>query len=430
MRIAFFVTVFPSVSETFVLNQITGFIDRGHEVDIYAEKPEEDSKIHPDVERYHLSKRVCYINKPKNIFLQILTIFRLLSTRFIRYPIVLLKSLNVFKYRSAASSLNLFYAAGNLLGQNRQYDVIHCHFGSNGRKAAYLRQIGAIQGKIFTTFHGFDITTYIYNFGEKIYDSLFQLGDVFLPISERWKSRLIKLGCNRKIIVHRMGIDCNKFTFTLRKLPSDGVVEIVTIARLVEKKGVEYAIKAVAKVAKSNPNIKYSIVGDGLLKEELQLLIQQLNVADVVKILGWKQQQEVVKILSNSDILLAPSVTAYNDDQEGIPVVIMETMAMGLPIISTQHSGIPELVQDGISGYLVPERDVDALAEKLNYLIEYPELWSSMGLAGRGFVEEHYNIDKLNDRLIEIFQNTVESKEGSMKSFENFELNLVTNKQN
>jgi len=77
---------------------------------------------------------------------------------------------------------------------------------------------------------------------------------------------------------------------------------------------------------------------------------------------------------------------------------------MGLPIISTQHSGIPELVQDGISGYLVPERDVDALAEKLNYLIENPEVWSSMGLAGRAFVEEHYNIDKLNDRLIEIFR--------------------------
>ena len=111
-----------------------------------------------------------------------------------------------------------------------------------------------------------------------------------------------------------------------------------------------------------------------------------------------------MKILSNSDILLAPSITAHDKDQEGIPVVLMETMAMGLPIISTLHSGIPELVQDGISGYLVPERDVDALAEKLNYLIEHPELWSEMGKAGRAFVEENFNIDKLNDRLVEIFQ--------------------------
>jgi len=430
MRIAFFVTVFPSVSETFVLNQITGLIDRGHEVDIYAEKPEENSKTHPDVQRYNLCNRVCYINKPKNILIQMFTVFKLLLTRFISNPIVLLKSLNVFKYRSAAYSLSLFYAAGYLLGQNRQYDIIHCHFGLNGRKAVYLREIGAIQGKIFTTFHGFDITTCIYNFGEKIYDSLFQLGDVFLPISERWKCRLTNLGCNGEIIVHRMGIDCNKFTFNLRKPSGSGVIEIVTIARLVEKKGVEYAIRAVAKVAKSKSNIKYSIVGDGLLKEDLQLLIEQLNVADIVKILGWKQQEEVVTILSNSDILLAPSVTAYNDDQEGIPVVIMETMAMGLPIISTQHSGIPELVQDGISGYLVPERDVDALAEKLDYLIEHPELWSSMGLAGRAFVEEHYNIDKLNDRLIEIFQNTVQPKKGSLKRFENQDFNLVMNKQN
>ena len=409
MKIAFFVTVFPSISETFVLNQITGLIERGHEVDIYAEKCEKTSKVHPDVEKYGLSKRVCYLNKPENIFVQILTIFKLLLTRFINNPIVLLNSLNVFKYRSAAYSLKLFYAAGYILGKNRTYDIIHSHFGPNGRNAAYLREIGAIQGKIFTTFHGFDITTYIYNFGEHIYDSLFRLGDVFLPISERWKYRLKELGCNGEIIVHHMGIDCKKFTFTLRKPPVNDAVEVVTIARLVEKKGVEYAIRAVAKVAKDKPNIKYTIVGDGLLREDLQSLIEQLNVTDVVKLIGWKQQEQVVEILSNSDILLAPSVTAHNDDQEGIPVVLMETMAMGLPIISTQHSGIPELVQDGISGYLVPERNVDALAEKLNYLIEHPELWSSMGLAGRKFVEDNYNIDKLNDKLVEVFKNTVES---------------------
>ena len=212
-----------------------------------------------------------------------------------------------------------------------------------------------------------------------------------------------------------MGIDCKKFTFTLRKPPINDAVKVVTIARLVEKKGVEYAIRAVAKVAKNKPNIKYTIVGDGLLREDLQSLIEQLNVADIVKLIGWKQQEQVVEILSNSDILLAPSVTAHNDDQEGIPVVLMETMAMGLPIISTQHSGIPELVQDGVSGYLVPERDVDALAEKLNYLIEHPELWSSMGLAGREFVEDNYNIDKLNDKLIKIFNNTLEPEEKSKK---------------
>ena len=93
--------------------------------------------------------------------------------------------------------------------------------------------------------------------------------------------------------------------------------------------------------------------------------------------------------MADSDILLAPSVTSKDGDQEGIPVVLMEAFANGLPVISTYHSGIPELVQDGISGFLVPERDVDALKEKINQLILQSELRSRMGLAGRKYVERH-----------------------------------------
>lgn len=405
MKIAFFVNKFPTLSETFILNQITGLIDRGHQVDIYAEKPGDTVKIHPDVEKYHLLENTCYIGKPDNRLWQLLKIFKLPLTNFIKRPSTLLKSLNFINYRREATSLTLFYGAAYLLDRNAKYDIIHCHFGYNGLKSALLRDIGVIEGKITTTFHGYDITTYIDKHGEKAYNFLFQLGDFFLPISQRWKNRLIELGCHSEINVHRMGIDCSKFVFTPRKLRANGQVEIVTIARLVEKKGVEYGIRAVAKLAKTHPNIKYSIVGDGLLRENLQQLIKELGVDDIVTLLGWKQQQEVIEVLKNSDILLAPSVTSQSGDQEGIPVVLMETMAMGLPIVSTLHSGIPELVEDGVSGFLVPERDVDALADKLSYLIEHPELWSEMGQAGRAFVEEHYNIDKLNDRLVEIYQN-------------------------
>jgi colanic acid/amylovoran/stewartan biosynthesis glycosyltransferase WcaL/AmsK/CpsK len=101
---------------------------------------------------------------------------------------------------------------------------------------------------------------------------------------------------------------------------------------------------------------------------------------------------------------LAPSVTGCDGNQEGIPVVLMEALAQGIPVVTTQHSGIPELVRDGESGFLVTERDADALAEKLTYLVEHPETWSRMGIKGRSHVEQHYNIDKLNDRLVEIFK--------------------------
>jgi colanic acid/amylovoran biosynthesis glycosyltransferase len=207
-----------------------------------------------------------------------------------------------------------------------------------------------------------------------------------------------------------MGVDCNKFSFTLRYPSHDGKIRIVTIARLVEKKGVEYAIRAVAKLGKANENIEYNILGDGPLSGNLQQLIQELGVASKVKLLGWKQQHEVVEILNNSHIMLAPSVTSKNGDQEGIPVVLMEAMAMGIPVVSTLHSGIPELVQDKITGFLVPERDVETLAERLRYLIEHPEIWAEMGQAGRKFVEENYEINKLNNRLIKLYQELLVSK--------------------
>jgi colanic acid/amylovoran biosynthesis glycosyltransferase len=101
---------------------------------------------------------------------------------------------------------------------------------------------------------------------------------------------------------------------------------------------------------------------------------------------------------------MAPSVTAADGDQEGIPNVIKEAMAMGIPVLATRHSGIPELVEEGLSGFLVSERDTDALTDRLIHLIDHPEIWPEMGKAGRDYVKKHYDINKLNDRMVEIFQ--------------------------
>jgi colanic acid/amylovoran biosynthesis glycosyltransferase len=405
MKIAFFVNQFPTLSETFILNQITGLIDRGHEVYIYADCPGDMSKIHPEVEKYHLLAHTHYIGKPNNRILRLIKIFKLLPN-FWRYPILLLHSINFLKYGKRAASLTLFYTVAQLLNKPRVYDIIHCHFGTNGLKAILLKELNVIQGKLVTTFHGYDVSQYIKKYGTNVYANLFSTGDLCCPISMHMKFHLAELGCNEnKLIIHRMGIDCGKFLFNLRQQPQDGIVRIITIARLVEKKGVEYGIRAVANLLKSGMKIEYNIVGDGFLQEKLQQLIQELDLIDSIKLLGWKQQQEVVDILDSSHILLAPSITSQKGDQEGIPIVLMEAIAMGLPVVSTYHSGIPELIENGKSGFLVPERDVNALTEKLHYLVEHPESWASMGLAGRVFVEENYDINKLNDRLVEIYKN-------------------------
>ena len=406
MRIAFFVEKFPTLSETFILNQITGLIDQGHTVDIYADMPVSGSKNHLDIEKYNLLNRTYYGPPiPRHPLFRILKGLWLLLTNFFKDPVLLLRSLNVFKYGMRAASLRILYTTIPFLGRRPQYDIIQCHFGKNGLKGIFLRDIGALQGSVITTFHGLDLSGFIRDVGDRIYDPLFKKGDLFLPISDYWKRRLIQLGCDpAKIIVHRMGIDCRRFTFIPSRLQADGRIRLLTIARLVEKKGVEYGIRAVAKLAKDNRNIEYIIVGGGYLRESLEQLIQELDVTDIVKLMGWKQQSEIIQQLRQADILLAPSITSpKNGDQEGIPVVLMEAMAMGLPVLSTQHSGIPELVEDGVSGFLAPEQDVDALAQKLETLITHPERWPEMGQAGRQKVEKHFDIHQLNVRLIEIY---------------------------
>ncbi|MBM4065603.1 MAG: colanic acid biosynthesis glycosyltransferase WcaL [Planctomycetes bacterium] len=410
MKIAFFLNRFPMLSQTFVLNQITGLIDRGHEVDIYAIRPENNTKMHADVTQYNLLNRTHYFRDiPSNKLLRGVTVVGLLIKNYYRKPTSLLKFLRFSSYGKISvvkilCAIDAFPAKG-------VYDIIQCHFGPNGILAVILRNIGVVEGKIVTTFHGYDISSYIKKNGNDVYENLFGEGDIFLPISERWKNTLIELGCDeRKIFVHRMGIDTSKFLFSPRNHRENGKVRLLTICRLVEKKGVRYAVQAVAKVLGRYPNLEYKIAGDGPLKIQLEDLIKELNIQDNVKILGWKNQEEIVELLKDTDILIAPSITGTDGEQEGIPVALMEALAQGLPVLSTQHSGIPELIQDGESGFLVREGDVDALAERLEFFLVHPEIWSKMGRAGREHAEKYYNIDTLNDRLVGLYQELLAGK--------------------
>jgi colanic acid/amylovoran biosynthesis glycosyltransferase len=414
MKIAFIVKQFPALSETFILNQITGLLDRGHEVDIYAYSPRNDPGVHADVEKYDLLKRTCYMtgytSMPKNKIYRLIKGTGRIAIDLPKKPMAVLNSLNLLKFGKAAASLQILYQITPFLDKG-PYDIVQCHFGPSGLLGIILKAAGAVHGQIVTTFHGSDISSYIHKNGEHIYDSLFEAGNLFLCVSEKIKDTLMKLGCDeRKIVVHRCGVSISKSGDCIRKSNTDDKIRLLTIARLVEKKGVKYGIQSVAKVLKKYPNIEYKIAGDGHLKNTLQKLIEDLKVSDNVKLLGWQLQEQVLGLLREVDILLAPSVTSQNSDCEGIPVVIMEALAGGLPVLSTLHSGIPEVVQNGESGLLVPERDVDALAEKLEYLIEHSELWPEMGRKGRNYVEEHYDIDKQNDRLVEIYQRLLEGK--------------------
>ncbi len=408
MKIALIVDQFPTLSETFILNQITGLMAQGHEVDVFAERRGDTQKLHAAVIDYNLLNRTEYFSVPSGNPLRRLLKGILIFLRCLpKAPKRTLQSLNFFRYGKQAYSLWLLYSIVPRVKQ--PYDIIHCQFGTQGYRGICFRTTNSPTSKLLTIFRGYDVSGFVKHQGKDVYRELFQVGDRFLANCEFFRQRAIELGCPaEKISVHRSGLDCHKFTFTPRYPDPAGTIRIVTTGRLVEKKGIEYAIRAVAQVAQSYPKLEYRILGDGLLREHLQKLIAELQVESIVHLMGWQNEQEIIATLNRSHLFIAPSVTAENGDQDAPTNVLKEAMAMGLPVVSTYHGGIPELVESGVSGYLVPERDVALLAARLTDLIEQSHRWAAMGRAGRSRVEADYNLHRLNKQLVSLYRELVQ----------------------
>ena len=380
-------------------------LERGHDVDIYTQRLYDWDKVHPDVSRYRLWERTYAMEKvPKNYLWRVIKGLWLIIIHFFKAPRLILRSLNVFAHGTQALNLWLLYTAASLLQHPKglSYDIIHCQFGTQAYRGMALKQVLSPKPKLVIMFRGFDISSLIQRDGPDIYVEPFKHTDFCLANCNFFRQRVIELGWPAdKIAVHFSGLDLSKFNLHLRQLGPRDSVHIATIGRLVEKKGIEYAIRAVARVAKHYPNLTYSIVGDGPLHDHLATVIQELQAESYIHLLGWKNEVEIIQILDQCHLFVAPSITASDGNQDAPINVLKEAMAMGIPVLSTNHGGIPELVEDGISGYLVPERDVDGLVDKLKTLLTHPEQWPEMGKAGRAFVEEHYDLHRLNDLLVQ-----------------------------
>ena len=175
------------------------------------------------------------------------------------------------------------------------------------------------------------------------------------------------------------------------------------MARLIEKKGVEYGIRAVCRLHKQFPAIRYTIVGDGPLRDSFMQLIHELQATDYIHLVGTCNQNELRRRYARTDVFLLPSVTAANGDMEGQGLVLQEAQASGVPVVSTWHNGIPEgMIADG-SGFLVPERDIEALTERLAYLVTHSKRRQQMGDVGRAFVQRCFDVRHLNHQLLALY---------------------------
>jgi len=289
-------------------------------------------------------------------------------------------------------------------------DVIICQYGTLGKECAAHLHKHKKKIKFITFFRGADITS-TKETQINSYDLLFSMGDLFMPVCAYYAYLLEILGCDpQKILVQPSGINCSLFQFrnktpdvarSFYKSDNGKPIRLISVGRLIEKKGIKDAIKAISSLIHEGYNIEYTIIGDGKQKKYLSKLTQQLGIEQNVHFLGRISNKEIATLLQDSHIFILPSVTCPDGSQEGIPNALKEAMATGLPVISTYHAGIRELIKHEKSGLLTPERDIDSLMNNIKYLIHHPKNWPSMTALARETVETHYDIKYLNHLLAE-----------------------------
>ena len=429
LKIAFFVGVFPVISETFIVRQITALKASGHNVDIFADTPG-TSGPPLDAEAGALIDHVTYMDMPAEIapfempvspifgrtwppgsstpvwnLARVARAFPKFARCLATSPRLALRMLSKDDYGYRAQSLSQVYRMARLVEKGGNYDVLHAHFGPVAESFRFARALW--RAPFVASFHGYDFTTVPRKENQNVYRHLFAAADAITGSSAYALQRLFELGCPKeKLRRLPMGLDPARFSFRKRTLVAGKPVRILLVARLTPIKGVNFAIDAISELRKRYANVQLDIVGDGPSRAELEQGSRKLGLEGVVCFHGALPASDIQRMSDNAHIFLHLSV-AIDGDQEGQGLVLQEAQAAGLPIVATRHGAFPEGVLEGKSALLVPERDPRATADALHYLLQNPQIWPEMGQAGREFVEANYDIRNLNDQLVSLYHQLI-----------------------
>ncbi len=295
-----------------------------------------------------------------------------------------------------------------------QPDVIHAHFGPTGVLVKPVAdQLGI---PLIVTFYGYDISrTVVLEKLESEYQQLFSSSALLIGVSDHVRKRIIYAGADsRKVRRIRLGVDPHKFIYSAPASRFDGrEVRLLHVGRLIAKKSPLELLDAffyARQLLVDKIDLKLTIVGDGTLMPDVRQRVGAHGLEQHVELLGEIKHEEVRELYRQTHIYAQHSVTAPSGDQEGQPVSLIEAAASGLPIVSTYHSGIPDLVMDGETGYLVEEHDVNAMGERIAYLACHPELWTQFGLAGRARVKKEFSLETETGKLIDSMREVVDAR--------------------
>ncbi len=267
--------------------------------------------------------------------------------------------------------------------ERRGADLMHIYFGHTG--VHLLPFIEQWDKPCVVSFHGADVAIKedIVDYPAKL-RRLFEVVPLVFARSQSLADRLSEFGCPpEKLRINRTGVPLDEFPFVDRQPPRDGDWRVMQACRLIPKKGVATSLRAFAIFKKDHPHAKFYIAGKGPLQPELEMLAAGLGIFKDVHFIGFLSQSKLMELYASSHLFLHPSEMPPDENQEGVPNSILEAMATGLPVAATQHGGIPEAVENGRTGWLVPEEDHVALANAMQEITRSPRVLTEMGLRAR-----------------------------------------------
>jgi len=400
MKVVFLVYKFPTISETFIINQIEGLMDAGIEVKIFSTyKPEAFHRIHEEFYKYKFKENTHYYEIPTNRIFRLIRLLRILVRHGFRHFTLIKKCLNVGEV-GLCEALNQLFKAEPFFEE--EFDIAHTHYGTNGLEYTFLKNLFP-HIKLVTTFHGYDLRKAI-NGNEDMYQPLFDRSDSILSISNSFTTvKLIEFGCPKdQITLHPNGIKLDCLWASQKKSELERI-HVITVARLVPEKNLTFSLDIIKELNTLYPNrIIYHIVGGGELKNELMEYSKTLNLEDVVLIHGVCSQQRVIELYQQSHIFMLTSI------HEVLPTVLMEAQAMKLPVVTSDVGGIRDVVEDGKTGFVVKGFSIDDFVSHVSQLIDNPDKMTKMGVNGRRFVAVRFDIKELTPKLIKHYQRLVE----------------------
>ncbi len=273
--------------------------------------------------------------------------------------------------------------------------LIHAHYGPTGWQAIGLKRQTKLP--LVVSFYGGDAYWLPTNFPiwRRRYLDLWRAADCLIVKGPKMKQRLVALGCPKskiKIIDH--GVVLTKIPFKPRRWKPGIPIKILTACTLIDYKGISHTVQAVALARWTLPRLRLTIFGSGPQEKEIKELIDELKLNQMVFLKPFLAWEKLIKECDHHQLFLHPSYTTPDNKQEGIPTSLIERVAAGLPVIATRHADIPEIVKNGVNGYLVPQNNIEALADKLITLVNQPERWPKFGHNGRKLVVKSFDAVK------------------------------------